>query len=375
VSYFLLPRLATFFAKSQVYLFLFSLAWGFGLATLYSKLGFSLEIGALVAGIGLSVTPYSQEISSKLRPLRDFFIVMFFILLGVQVEFSHLGGVAFQIATLLAFVLVVKPVMIWFFMEIAGYNKKTSFLTSNALDQISEFSLVLVFLGYRMGHVNVETVTVITVVGILSITLSTYTTIYSETLYKLQIPLLKLFEKRKSRRESSIVSNYDVILFGCDRVGYDFVKVFRKLGSGFLAIDFNPDLLKDLRAVHINCEYGDAEDGEFLEDINVTEASVVISTIPVYETNAFLVQKIREKNTESTVIVIAYNVEKALSLYEQGASYVILPHFLSGEVVAKIAEEAHADTKELSDRRKAHISYLNERRVLGHLHPTLANHH
>jgi Kef-type K+ transport system membrane component KefB/Trk K+ transport system NAD-binding subunit len=374
LSYFLLPKLATFFAKSQEYLFLFSIAWGLGLASLFSKVGFSLEIGALIAGVGLSLTPYNQEISARLRPLRDFFVIIFFILLGAQLEFSQLQGSVIQVIVLLVFVLIAKPVLIVVFMEMLGYNKKTSFLAANALDQISEFSLILVFLGYKLGHVDMVTVSVVTMVGILSITFSTYTTIYSEFFYKLQVPFLKIFERKRSKHESSIVSSYDVILFGCNRVGYDFINVFKKLGSGFLAVDFDPDLLKELRSSHINCEYGDADDPEFFEDINATQAKVLISTIPVYETNEFIVQRVREKNANALIVVLSHNIDKALKLYELGASYVILPHFLSGEVAAKIVEEAHLDHSLLGDRRNRHIEYLKERKHLGHRHPTPAHH-
>jgi Kef-type K+ transport system membrane component KefB len=374
LSYFFLPKLSGFFAKSQEYLFLFSIAWGLGLASLFSKVGFSLEIGALIAGIGLSITPYSQEISARLRPLRDFFVIIFFILLGAQLEFSQINGALSKVFILLIFVLLIKPILIVLFMEMLGYNKKTSFLTANALDQISEFSLILVFLGYKMGHVDLVAVSVVTLVGILSITFSTYTTIYAERFYKLQMPFLKIFERKRSKKESSIATNYDVILFGCNRVGYDFIHVFRKLGSGFLAVDFDPDLLKELRFSQINCEYGDADDPEFFEDINAVSAKVIISTIPSYETNEFIVQKVREKNKQALIVVLSHNLDKALKLYELGASYVILPHFLSGEVAAQIVEKAHLDHTLLEDRRNSHIKYLNERRLLGHSHPTLLHH-
>ncbi|KKS26859.1 MAG: Transporter, CPA2 family [candidate division WWE3 bacterium GW2011_GWC1_42_102] len=126
VSYYVMPALGTFFARSQEYLFLFSLAWGFGLATLFGILGFSVEIGALLAGVSLSILPYSSEISSRLKPLRDFFIVMFFISLGYTISFDTLSGMFVPLSILAAFVLIGKPLILAILVEIFGYSKKTT---------------------------------------------------------------------------------------------------------------------------------------------------------------------------------------------------------------------------------------------------------
>ena len=97
VSIYVLPHLSKFFAKSHEFLFLFSIGWGLGLAALFYHLGFSMEIGALIAGIALSMSPYNYEISSKMKPLRDFFIILFFILLGSQMVFGSISQLLFSI--------------------------------------------------------------------------------------------------------------------------------------------------------------------------------------------------------------------------------------------------------------------------------------
>lgn len=377
VSYYILPLLSGFFAHSSEYLFIFSLAWGFGLASLFGYLGFSIEIGALIAGVALSVTPYSQEISSRLKPLRDFFIVIFFIVLGTQIEFSQFSKVIYPLVISLAFVIFVKPLLLTILTQVFRYAPKTSFLAGISLAQTSEFSLILVLLGMNVGHVRGNVLSLVTMIGFISIISSTYLIKYAEKLYPLCLPLLKIFDYRFPSREMAHFVNehvYDVVLFGCNRSGYDFLHMFKDLDTKFLAVDFDPDIIKDLLKNGFNCVYGDAEDAEFLEDINIGQAKIVISTIPDYEANCFLVNKIRNFSLATIVILISYSIDDAISLYENGATYVILPHFISGEFAARLTLEAGFDINNLHKKRDEHIQYLKQRKALGHSHPVLLHH-
>lgn len=369
-----LPRLSAFFAKSQEYLLIFSIAWGFGLSLAFNTIGLSLEIGALIAGVALSVTPYSQEISTRLRTLRDFFIIMFFITLGVQIDLSNFIEIAYLLVALLLFVIVVKPLIIISLMLLFKYNRKTAFFTGVHLGQISEFSMILLLVGVKSGHVPTNILSLIAILGIVSITFSTYAVIYLEKIYPKFAPFLKGFERRHHLRERSIVSSYDVILFGCNRVGFDFIKTFKRLGPAFLAIDFDPDIVEELQKSSINCSYGDAEDADFLDDINVEKAKLVVSTIPDIDANTFLLSKVRSENKDSMVILLSYSINEAIRLYELGATYVVLPHFISGEFAANLAEQAGLDVNNVKDKREEHIVYLKERRRLGHSHPVWAHH-
>jgi Kef-type K+ transport system membrane component KefB/Trk K+ transport system NAD-binding subunit len=370
LSVYVLPSLSTFFARSQEYLFLFSLAWGFGLSALFGFLKFSIEIGALAAGISLSMSPYSQEISSKLKPLRDFFVVIFFILLGSKISFVNFNHLLMPFIVMLIFIVLIKPLLITVILEFFGYNRKTAFFSGVSLAQISEFSLILLMLGLKLGHVREETLSLVIILGFVSIAVSTYFIAYVEKIYPVFIPFVSLFERKKVKPDDSVGLAHDVILFGCNRSGYDFIKIFKYFGKKFLAVDFDPEIIKQLNNGGINCCYGDAEDGEFLDEVSIGKAKIVVSTIPEYETNAFLVTKIREENEDSIVFLISYNIDDAIKLYEKGATYVILPHFISGEFAAKLTTEAGFDIKNLRGKREGHIKYLKERKALGHSHPT-----
>lgn len=381
VSSKILPKLGDFFAKSPEYLFLFSIAWGFGLAALFKQLGFSIEVGALMAGVALSVSPYAQEIGAKLKPLRDFFIIMFFILLGSGMVLAQVQELIVPVLVLSVFVLVGNPLIVMTLMGLLGYTKKTGFLAGLAVAQISEFSLILALLGFKVGHLEQSTVSLLTLVGLITIAGSTYLVMYAEKIYPKVAPLLTIFEKKHRRKKELRTGDgiYDVVLFGCNRTAYDFVELFGGLGKKFLAVDFDPNLIKNLKKKKINCRYGDMEDPEFLDELNLENTKLIVSTVPDFEASLFLLAHVRKmlKNEEAVMLVISYDIEEALKYYENEATYVILPHFLGGELAAAIAEgseEAGFDVSKLVRKRKNHINYLNERKRLGHKHPKWAHH-
>lgn len=364
-----LPKFGSFFAESQEFLFLFSIGWGLGMAAVFNYVGFSIEIGALIAGVTLSVSPYSQEISSKLKPLRDFFIIMFFVLLGTKLTINDIKPLLFQAVTFSVFVLVGNPLIVMVLMGLLKYNKKTGFMAGLTVAQISEFSLILILLGLDYGYLDNQILSLVTIVGLVTIAGSTYLIMYADKIYPHIAKYISIFERKKPIEEFDILGSYEVILFGANRVGYDFLKLFKKLGQSFLVVDFDPEIIKDLKKEGINCRYGDAEDTDFLEDLNLGDSKLVVSTIPDFETNSFLLNKIRSVSKEVIIILISYNIDEALKHYKEGATYVILPHFIGGNFAAMLAAEhwLHVDTFNLE--RDKHIKYLEERKRLGHKHP------
>lgn len=367
----ILPKLSDFFAKSQEFLFLFALGWGFGLASFFAYVGFSIEIGALIAGVALSFSPYAAEISSRLKPLRDFFIIMFFVFLGAQMNFDSLQTYFMPVVLFIGLVLLIKPFIIIGLMGILGYNKKTSFFSGASLAQISEFSLILVLVGISSNHVDNTILSLVTMIALATIAFSTYFLKYIEKTYPLIAKYLTIFERKKPKKEYDILSSYEVVLFGCNRVGYDFLHLFKRLGQSFLVVDFDPEVIADLRKEGLNARYGDAEDADFIEDLNLKEAKMVISTIPDFDTNMFLTAKIGGEKAKTNLITISYNIDEALKLYENGADFVILPHFVGGHFAAMLAEKHWLHIDRFKHERKKQIEYLEKRKNLGHKHPKI----
>jgi len=369
ISIFGLPKLSSFFAKSQEYLFLFSIGWGLGLAALFYYLGFSMEIGALIAGIALSMSPYHYEISSRMRPLRDFFIILFFILLGSQMVFGNISQLIVPALIFSLFILVGNPLIVMILMGALGYKKKVGFQAGLTVAQISEFSLILVSLGLSLGHLNAEILSLVTIVGLITISGSTYLITYSDKIYKHVSQYISVFERERMKDTKEWVGNQELILFGYNRIGYDILEAFKKLKKNFLVVDYNPEIIQNLCKEGIACRYGDADDEEFLNELNLAQMKLIVSTIPDLETNFLIIDKVREINSDSIILVVSDTVNDAIELYSRGATYVILPHFLGGSHVSIMIEKYKLDLNAFLNEQEEHKKYLENRKKLGHEHP------
>jgi Kef-type K+ transport system membrane component KefB len=358
----MLPAVTQFLAKTPETLFLFSIGWGMMLASLFYVLGFSIEVGALIAGVTLASTPYVHEISSRLRPLRDFFVVLFFILLGSQMVFNNLSEILLPAVVLSLFMLIGNPIIVIIMMGLLGYNKRTSFLTGITITQMSEFSLILATLAFNVGQISPEVLSLITLVGLITIVFSTYIILHAHKLYPVLSDYLDTFEFRKHKYYGMADEKPpDAILFGYHRVGQDFVKSFQKLEFDFVVVDLNPESIKLLQSQNIPHRYGDAEDAEFLHELHINRVKMVVSTIPDFTTNLFLVHKIRSVNPHAVIITISHNAHEAKQLYGKGATYVVVPHYLGAQYASRMIASHGLDKKEFDEEREKHIEYLDKR--------------
>lgn len=358
IGNFVLPRLHKLIAGSQEFLFLFAIGWGFGSAALFEVVGFSLEIGALVAGVSLAALPYTQEISARLRPLRDFFIVVFFISLGARLSFGNLLEILPIIVVGCAVVIFVRPMIILTTMGLLGYTKRTSFKAAISMTQVSEFSLVFVILGADNNLVPDNLVSAITIIALFTIGLSTYLITYSDRLFSAMEETLSMFERRKTHFEQESHSHYDLVLFGYQKGGHEFINVFKSLKKPFVVIDYNPEVIDILEHRRIDYLYGDAMDFELLEEAGLDKAKLIVSTISDHETNLFLVHLLEKVNPKAVLILHADNVEQAGQLYELGASYVVIPHYIGSEKIGSFIRRSGLKKSEFKKYREKHLAYL-----------------
>ncbi|MCH8520028.1 MAG: cation:proton antiporter [Nanoarchaeota archaeon] len=388
----LLPKLLQSISQSTELLFVFVISWCLGIAALFDYLGFSLEVGALLAGVALASSPYQSEISSRIKPLRDFFIVMFFILLGSQMvpEISGIEDVSFAekfglISEVFApillpaiilslFVLIGNPLIVIFLMSYLKYSTRTGFLAGLTVAQISEFGLIVGMLALQAGLITSSELSMITLVGIITITASTYMILNGEYLYSKFQPLFKHLDNRnlKDSKQSTVhTKKYDIIIFGFDRVGFSLLKTIKTLGDSYIIIDNDPQIIKKLKSQQISCMYADANNVEFLEEIDFENSKLCISTIPYYETNSLIssIFKNKQKNPNSLLFLTSRTIDEALDLYQKGADYVILPHFLGGDYVSLMVKNNYHNIQELVKEKVLHINDLKLRKEQGHEHP------
>lgn len=351
----LLPAYSRLVAGSQEFLFLFALAWGFGIASLFEVSGFSVEVGALFAGVSLASLPYAQEVGARLKPLRDFFVVVFFIALGESIRLDSMAAAIVPALVLAAVVIVVKPVLVFFAMGAMGYTKRASFKTAFTLGQVSEFSIVFVVLAVSSGVVGPELQAAITLLALITIAISTYMMKYDDKLFARIEDRLRLFERRVVSEESRSRVSYPLMLFGYQKGGHEFVSTFRQIRKKFVIIDYDPEVIEQLEHRGLPFVYGDATDIELLEEIGIDRAKLIVSTMTDFATNSSLLQHVRRHNPKAVFISHADTYEEAAELYRYGATYVMMPHLIGSERISAFIKRHGVDHEAFDSYREKHL--------------------
>ena len=366
ISIYLIPKITTIVAKSQEFLLLFSIGWCLALASIFYYFNFSLEIGALLAGITLSMSPYQYEISSKMKPLRDFFIILFFILLGSQMIFANISQYIYPMIIFSIFILIGNPIIVMILMGVLGYSKRNSFLVGLTVAQISEFSLILIAFGVKLNHITNEILSLVTMIGLITIASSTYLILYGHKIYPYISKYLNIFERRGKKIDVHKYHKnitYELILFGCNRMGSTLLHSLKKIKKKFIVVDYNPETIINLAKQGIESRYGDADDIELLDELKIQKAKMIISTLPDYNTNVLLITKIRKSNKKTIIIAVSDQINEAINLYSKGASYVIIPKLLGGYKASKIIESHGLNYNRFLKERVSHIKLLENKKT------------
>jgi Kef-type K+ transport system membrane component KefB/Trk K+ transport system NAD-binding subunit len=360
-AHFILNKILNYIAVNHETLFLFGIAWALVLATIFFNLGFSLEIGALVAGMSIASSKYHLELGGKIKPLRDFFIVLFFVFFGSQLLGPLTKNLLITAVIFSLFVIILKPLIVMFVLRFFGYRKKTNFFVGISLAQISEFSLILVLLGLTLGHLNQEIISLIVLIALITIGFSSYTIHFSISLFNKMSFLLNIFEGKKHKKEiKTNKESYDVILFGYHRIGYKLLNSIKDLKSSFAVVDFNPKVVLSLAKKGISTIYGDAGSKDFLRELPLNKAKIIISTIPDLETNMIIKERLKELNHSAVFIATTEQPIHALDLYKVGVDYVILPHHLGGDFAAHMIKSFQIDKSKYKQAGKNHKQELKK---------------
>jgi len=345
VTRFILPVLLHSLARSSELIVLFAIAWAIGLASLGVVLGFSQEVGALVAGISLAATPYRASLAARLVTLRDFLLLFFFIDLGVHIDVAHLATAVVPAIVLSLFVLIGKPLMVIAFMGRMGYVRQTSTMTGLTLGQISEFSFILAALGLSMGHIGDETVGLITLIGLITIGFSTYMILYAYRITAWLSPVLGIFERKIHHPEedlgdTSTNRHVDVVIFGLGRYGRNIARELRNRGFKVLGVDFDPEVVNFWHRHGLPTLYGDAEDPELFHSIPLVRAKWVINTIRGQDQCLVLLHTLNEHKFQGRIALTAHSVNDREILMKVGADLVLLPFRDAAREAADLLKES-----------------------------------
>lgn len=318
LSRFVVPRLLAWIAKSSELTLLFGMAWAIALAALSASLGFSMEIGAFVAGVALASTDYRESLGARMVGLRDILILFFFIELGGMFTFTDAADYIWPAVVLSLFVLIGNPLIVMAIMGVMGYKAIVSFKAGLAVAQISEFSLILIALGYSLGQVDQSVLSLVTIVGLITITSSTYLILYSDPLYRRFAPFLRLFEKNGSDAHVDKKQShpYDAIVVGAGRMGKAVIEGLHERGAKLLVIDLDPQALERARAAGADTLYGDVSEPEFTAELPLHETTVFISAVPDRTTNLVVLETLKRANFDGEICLTAMDDETA-SIFSQ----------------------------------------------------------
>jgi Kef-type K+ transport system membrane component KefB len=379
IGFKILPKAMDFISKSQEFLLLFSIGWCFIIAAIFQQANLGIEIGALIAGFTLAVSPFRIEISSKLKAIRDFFLVLFFISLGAGLAFGNITNYIIPIIIFSIFILIGNPLIVMTLMGFLGHTKRNGFMAGLTVAQISEFSIILIALGIRSGHLSEfvfngvtipgqDVLLIVTAIGLITIAGSSYLIMYSDKIFPHIEKYLNVFERKRKVVDENKEEKYDAILFGCNRIGHDILRALQKTKSKFIVVEYNPEKIRDFEKKGIDVVYGDVNDIEFLDELPLKNTKIIVSTVPEFSTNYLLLRKLKKENRNAIIIMVSYDADDAIKLYDDGATYVVIPHFLGGHFTATMIETHGTDLNRFLREKLNHIKYLEQRRKIAPEH-------
>ena len=342
VSRYVLPAAFKRVARNPEMVLILSMAWCSVMCGLALQANFSIAMGALIAGVSISTFPYSHDVIAKIRSLRDFFVTLFFVSLGMQITVTSMSIVVTGLL-LSGFIIVSRFITIVPISYVMKLGTRVGVLSSVSLAQSSEFSLVIASLGLGYEHISSDIVSLIAITLVVTSTVSTYLMMNSHGLARFAVTMFERLGIRSSHfQEESVQTDGKgrILILGCHRVGSAIVDALEPERELLHVLDFNPLVLDKLKGRDIKASYIDISHFDALEEIGIQDASVIVCTLPDDflrgTSNEALLKYLKARNVKGKVIVYATSVKEALKLYEEGADHVILPHILSGEQIAAL---------------------------------------
>ncbi len=322
-----LPQLFRAVAGDREAFFILGIAWAFLFIYGSMTLNLSIEVGAFLAGLSLAQVQFASELTERIRPLTDLFMVVFFSSIGLRIAADDLFAF-WQEAIIASAALMVGNFLIMFFLiDFENFTPETSFLGSINMVQVSEFSLVVGALAVSQGFIGEPILGYLSLMAIITMSLSTYLIKYNHELYELTKPLWARFESAdKTDVELKSYTDHAVVI-GVDEVTEPTLSVLHEKVGDVVIVDRNPTVSDTYEDAPYDVIYGDFKHGELRKEAGIRRAAVVMSSSVQPEINELA---IRESADDAVVIVEADSVEQALDLYDEGAHYVTLPTVLAG---------------------------------------------
>jgi Kef-type K+ transport system membrane component KefB len=374
LSRYVLPWLFHHIARRPELVLLGALAWCFLIGEIAERLHLSREMGSLVAGVSLSTFPYALDVTAKVTTLRDFFITLFFVALGMTIPIPGLStiGLALLIA---AFTVVSRMVTTFTPLYLMNQGLRASLLPAINLAQISEFSLVVIQTGVLAHHISTETSSAASFAFVVLAVLSTFAISKSDQLTRALIgPLKRLglrdldHKQEADGHEGGHGEARRIVILGFFRAASALLNEIERRNPPVLeqitVIDFNPVVFRTLTDRGLHVVYGDISNVETLVHAGVGKSELIILSIPDAllkgADNEKLVRHVRSLNPTAKIVATADLLSSVNDLYAAGADYVTVTRLSDARELYQVIEAAHAGL--LEEKRAEMDALLTERR-------------
>ncbi|KJC46986.1 membrane protein [Bradyrhizobium sp. LTSP849] len=376
VSRYVLPRLFHQIARRPELILLGALAWCFLVAETAEQLSLSREMGALIAGVSLSTFPYALDVTAKVTTLRDFFITLFFVALGMTIPVPGLSviGLALMIA---AFTVVSRLVTTFIPLYLMKQGLRASLLPAINLAQISEFSLVVIQTGVIDNHIAADTANATSFAFVVLAVLSTFAMTRSDEITRWAIGPLKRIGLRdldhgNGHREEGDERGHGearrIVILGFFRAASALLAEIERQNPLLLeqitVVDFNPNVYQTLLSRGLHVIYGDISNVDTLLHAGIGKSEMIILSVPDAllkgASNEKLIRHVRNLNPNALIVATADLLSDVGELYEAGASYVTVTRLSDAHELFTVIEAAQAGL--LADKRAELDQRLSERR-------------
>ncbi len=343
ISKYILVRLFNSISSSPELILLSAMMWCFSLCGVADLIGLSIEMGALIAGLSIAAFPFSSDVISKVIGIRDFFITLFFVTLGLKVPVPTLFTVQVALLVILL-MLFIRLITIFPLVLSQGKGIKNSFVTTINLAQISEFSLVILTIGASFSHITEELSAIILTATIIASVLSTYMIVYNHSLATLLTKTAaKLGLKEASDDSGKGHDDHgavrDIMVLGYFRIARTLIRLVREqspqLAERMIVADYNPSFKEELTSAGFKWVYVDLTHLESLEHNGIHHASYIICTISDAflkgTTNDRLLSSLKKLAPHAKIVLTVDDKEDGKKLEAEGAFHTILPGEITGE--------------------------------------------
>ena len=300
---------------------LVALAIGIGTAALTQAAGLSVALGAFLAGLTISTSDYAHETLARLLPLRDVFVAMFFVTVGMLVDPFSVAANLPLLGVMLVMIVVGKAVIWTVVVRLFGQALGTAMLVGLGLTQIGEFSFILVQVARDAGLVGTDVYNATLAASLITILLNGLLVRHAPD----WLEVLRLRRARADRIELGLAASQPVVLCGFGRVGSEIGEALETFGIPYTVVERDPEICAQLRARGISCVFGDAAHREILDRAGVQRAPLVIVALPAIERARLAVASVRGLNADVPMLARAHGRAEAEALRAKGASEVIQP--------------------------------------------------